>query len=102
MIGTMDFDAKVDRLKAEATERWDDHWYLDITMWSDDDYQAYAVRSRGENDDGAVIKHRLFVSDDGDTAVDKVAVNEECVEMETIESPGSGPSMSKTADSRAK
>lgn len=93
----MDFDTKIERLKAEATERWDDHWYLDITMWADDDYQAIAVRSRGENDDGAVIKQRLFMTDDGETAVDKVAINEEYVEMETVESPDSEPSMAETA-----
>ncbi|WP_273837474.1 hypothetical protein [Halococcus sp. PRR34] len=97
-----DLDATVERLKAEATERWGDRWYLDITMWSDDDYQAHAVRSRGQTDDGATIRQRLFVSDDGETAVDQVVVEERCVEMETIESPDSEPSVMQTANSRAR
>ena len=44
-----DLDAKVERLKAEATKRWGEYWAVRVQHFADDETNAIAFRSRGRN-----------------------------------------------------
>jgi hypothetical protein len=80
-------DAKVERLEAEATERWGDQWVIETLRFADGDTRAHATRSRGRNEDGNIVEDRLFVSETGETAVERVTMERNELTSETIEAP---------------
>ena len=85
-----DTDATVDRLKNEATKRWGEHWLIDVTLWADGDFQAFALRSHGVNENGHLMRERLFILDSGEVAVDRITIEqEELIDEEIIEQPDS-------------
>lgn len=80
-------DAQIDRLKAEATERWGDQWVVETLHFADGDTQCYATRSYGHNDHGHLVEDRLFIGENGKTAVERVTIQREEIDNEMIESP---------------
>lgn len=84
-----DLDAQIERLQAEATERWGDRWTIKINQFSDGDSQCHAMRSRGRNDDGHLVQDRLYLLENGETAVERVTMERREVDNETIEAPPS-------------
>lgn len=84
-ITDMDLETRIERLKAEVTERWGDQWVVETFQFADGDYQCYATRSYGQNDDGYLVEDRLFISDTGETAVERVTMERREIDSETIE-----------------
>lgn len=84
-----DLNTQIERLKAEATERWGDHWTIEARYFADGDAQCHAVRSYGRNEDGHLIQKRLFLLESGDFVVDKVTLERDYIDEETIEAPSS-------------
>jgi hypothetical protein len=82
-----DLDAQIERLKAEATERWGEKWVIKCLLFADGDSQYYAIRSRGRNGDGNLVHDRLWLSEDGETAVERVTMERCELDSETIEAP---------------
>ena len=82
-----DLDAQIERLKAEATERWGEKWVIKSLQFADGDFQCYAIRSRGRNGDGNLVEDRLWISEDGDTAVERVTMEQQELDTEMIEPP---------------
>jgi hypothetical protein len=80
-------DTKVERLEAEATERWGDQWVIETLRFADGDTRAHATRSRGRNEDGNFVEDRLFVSETGETAVERVTMERNELDTKTIEAP---------------
>jgi hypothetical protein len=80
-------DATVERLEAEATERWGDKWVIETLRFADGDSRAHATRSRGRNEDGHIVEDWLFVSETGETAVERVTMERNELNSETIEAP---------------
>jgi hypothetical protein len=81
----IDLDAQIERLQAEATERWGDSWVVKSLQFADGDTQCYAIRSRGRNGDGNLVHDRLWLSEDGDTVVERVTLEWRELDHETIE-----------------
>lgn len=77
----------VERLKAEARERWGDAWTVKTRHFADGDTQAFAVHSRGRTGDGLLERDRLFVSDEGDVAVERARMERREVDTDTVEAP---------------
>jgi hypothetical protein len=82
-----DHESTVERLKAEATERWDDHWTVRVQHFADGDANAFAFRSRGLNEDGKLVHDRLFILENGSAAVERVTMERNELETETLEKP---------------
>lgn len=82
-------ESQIDQLKDEATERWGDRWTIEARYFADGDAQCHAVRSFGRNGDGHIVQKRLFLLESGDFVVDKVTLEREYIEEETIEAPSS-------------
>jgi hypothetical protein len=88
-----DLDAKVERLKAEASERWDNQWTVRVQHFADGDAHAFAFCSRGRDEGGNLVHDRLFILDNGETAVERVTMERSELDAETIEAPAaSAPS----------
>lgn len=83
----MELETKVERLKAEATERWGERWTVEIRQYADGDYQALAFHSRGQNENGHLLRDRLFIDQNGQTAVERATVEHREIESEPIEEP---------------
>jgi hypothetical protein len=83
----MKLETEVEQLKAEATERWGERWVIETLRFADGDTKAHATRSRGRNDDGNIVEDRLFVNENGDTAVERVTIERNELDSETIEAP---------------
>ena len=83
----MDLETKVERLKEEATERWGERWTVEIRQYADGDYQALAFSSRDRDEDGYLVKDRLFMNENGDTAVERATVERREIKSEPIEEP---------------
>lgn len=81
-------DPQIEQLKAEATERWGNKWTIEARYFADGDAQCHAVRSLGRND-GYLVKKRLFLLESGEFVVDKVTLERQCIDEETIEAPTS-------------
>lgn len=84
-----DLDAQVERLQAEATERWGDQWTIKINQFSDGDSQSHAMKSHGRDDDGNLVQDRLYLLENGDTAVERVTMERRELDNKTIEAPAS-------------
>jgi hypothetical protein len=84
-----DLDAQIERLQAEATERWGEQWTIEVRRFADGDGQANAVRSRGFNDDGHLVKDHLFILDSGEVVVERVTMEQREIDSETLEAPKS-------------
>ncbi|EMA47798.1 hypothetical protein [Halococcus salifodinae] len=80
-------DAKIDRLKAEATERWDNHWTVRVQHFADGDTNAFAFRSRGRDEDGNLVHDRLFILESGEPVVERVTMEKSELDTETLEAP---------------
>jgi predicted phage gp36 major capsid-like protein len=83
----MDLETKVERLKQEATDRWGERWTVEIRQYADGDYQALAFSSRGQDEDGYLVRDRLFMDKSGDTAVERATVGHREIKSEPIEEP---------------
>jgi hypothetical protein len=66
-IAMTDLDVQIERLKAEASERWGNRWVVTSLHFADGDSQCYAIRSHGRTDDGHLVQDRLFISGSGET-----------------------------------
>lgn len=84
-----DLDVKVERLKAEASERWGERWVVKTSHFADGDTRAHAIRSRGRNEDGNLVQDHLFILENGETAVERVTLERNELDSETIEAPAS-------------
>ena len=80
-------ETKVERLKAEASERWGDRWVVKTSHFADGDTRAHAIRSHGRNDDGNLVKDHLFILDTGEIAVERVTLQRREIENKTVEAP---------------
>lgn len=80
-------DAHIDRLKAEATERWGERWTVRVQHFADGDANAFAFCSRGRDDDGNLVHDRLFILENGETVVERVTMESRELETETLEAP---------------
>jgi hypothetical protein len=80
-------EAEVERLKAEASERWGERWVIETLQFADGDTQSHATRSYGRNEDGNIVEDRLFVNEAGETAVERVTIERRELDSETIEAP---------------
>jgi hypothetical protein len=83
----MELETKVERLKEEASERWGKRWTIEIRQYADGDYQALAFSSRGQDEDGYLIRDWLFMDESGDTAVERVTIERREIKSEPIEEP---------------
>lgn len=67
----------LDRLRAEARERWGDRWTIKTTEWADGTTRHRAIRSRGrvEVDGESLIEQdELKFTTDGELVVERVRV----------------------------
>jgi hypothetical protein len=80
-------DAKIERLEAEASERWGDHWTVRVQHFADGDTHAFAFCSRGRDGDGNLVHDRLFLLDSGETVVERVTMERSELDTETLEAP---------------
>ncbi|WP_330633656.1 hypothetical protein [Halocatena halophila] len=80
-------ESTIERLEEEASERWGDEWTIEARYFADGDAQASAVHSLGRNDDGHLVKKRLFLLESGDYVVDQVTFERRYVEEKTVEAP---------------
>ena len=79
-----DIDEKIERLKAEARDRWGERWTVRVNYCADGDASAHAFRSRGRTSGGLLKEDRLFLTDEG-VAVEQVTQKSREVESEIIE-----------------
>jgi hypothetical protein len=84
-----DLDAQIERVKSEATERWGDKWVIKINLFADGDSQCHAMKSHGLDDDENLVQDRLYVLENGETAVERVTMEQRELNNETIEAPAS-------------
>ena len=82
-----DIETSIERLKAEATERWDERWTIRVQHFADGDANAFAFCSRGRNEDGDLVHDRLFILDSGETVVERVTMERNELDSETLEAP---------------
>jgi hypothetical protein len=82
-----DLDTEIERLQAEATARWGDHWTVRVQHFADGDANAFAFCSRGLDDDGNLVHDQLFILEHGETVVERVTMERRELESKTIEAP---------------
>lgn len=82
-----ELDAKIERLKTEASERWGDNWTVRVQHFADADAHAFAFTSRGRNEDGDLVHDRLFLLENGEAAVERVTMERNELDSETLEAP---------------
>lgn len=85
-----EFDTQVERLQAEATERWGDQWVVKVLQFADGDSSSHAIHSHGRDDDGNLVQDRLFILENGETVVERVTMERRELDNETIEAPSNG------------
>jgi hypothetical protein len=78
-------ESTVERLKAEATERWGNYWTIRVQHFADGDTNAFAFRSRRRDDDGNLVHDRLFILDSGQIVVERVTMERNKLDAETLE-----------------
>ena len=84
-----DLDAQIERLKAEATERWGDKWVIETRRFADGDAQCNAIRSHGRNDDENLVQDQLFILESGEVVVEQVTLERRELNTKTLEAPAS-------------
>ena len=82
-----ELDRQIERLKEEAAERWGEQWVVKTSHFADGDSRAHAVSSRGQNEDGHLVQDHLTILENGETAVERVTMQRNEVDNETIEAP---------------
>jgi hypothetical protein len=75
-------DEMIDRLEAEARERWGERWRIEVTRWADETVDVKAVHSNGivTDHDGDEKLHdleRLYTDSEGQIAYEHVHVRQE-------------------------
>ena len=85
-----ELETTVEWLKAEATERWGERWTIEVSRFADGNFNAYAMRSRGRNEDGYLVQDRLYLTDDDEVLVSRRTLESREISSEAIEVPPSG------------
>lgn len=84
-----DFDRRLERLKDEARDRWGERWVVKVSHFADGDRRAHAIRSRGQNNSGHLVKDQLFMLENGEMSVQRVTVEHNEIDSKVIELPES-------------
>jgi hypothetical protein len=84
-----ELETTVERLKAEATERWGEHWVIKVSRFADGDLNAYAMHSLGRNEDGHLVQDRLYLINDDEVLVSRRTLERREISSELIEAPPS-------------
>lgn len=78
-----DLETEIERLQAEATARWGDHWTVRVQHFADGDANAFAFGSRGRDEDGHLVHDQLFILEHGETVVERVTMESNELDSET-------------------
>lgn len=79
-----ELETTVGRLKTEATERWGEHWTIEVSRFADGNFNAYAMRSRGRNEDGHLVQDRLYLTDDDEVLISRRTLESREISNEAI------------------
>lgn len=81
-------EERIDRLEAAARDRWAEHWTIEVLRFATGDRSAHAFRSLGLDDDGRLVRDRLFISPDGtDSYVMREHIDRSVEDIEVIDPP---------------
>lgn len=72
--------SRIERLERAAQEHWGTAWTINIKRWADGSRDAYAFQSRGRNEEGNLVRERLFLRDDGSIRADLVQLENREIE----------------------
>lgn len=84
-----ELETTVERLKAEATDRWGERWTISVNRYADGDFNAYALRSRGRNENGHLVEDRIYITENDEILVSQRTFDRQEIDSELLEPPSS-------------
>jgi hypothetical protein len=84
-----ELETTIERLRAKAIERWDQRWTIKVSRFADGDFNAYAMRSRGKNENGHLVQDRLYLTNSDEVLVSRRTLECREISSELIEAPPS-------------